>query len=131
MLEDRSKLTCADFNLPSMEDLQKQVEETVRRAVDDFVKGAVGELAFVYLRWSDELDPAHPLMVDVRVPLGHLDDPPIWKVDLEAEFRDYVEDRYGDRGLDEMDRPAIQHIRNKLMELVSYYDEKLKEGCHG
>lgn len=127
-LQDRSKITSKEFNLPSLDELQKYMEGAVRKAVDDFVQGAMGEHFFVFLRSNDEFDATAPLTVNIHIPFGDENDPPILKTNLEREFRDYIDDRCGLRNtIDAEDYPAVVTIRDKLAELVRYYNERITE----
>lgn len=128
-LEDKSKLTSAQYNLPSFEKFTNQMEAAVRLAVDDFIRGAIGESASMYFPYSSrEFNKDKPLLASISVALGDDDNPPVWRFDIEEEIRNFVDDRsYADnsRPLDGKDREAVQVVRDKLAELVSHYDRKL------
>lgn len=126
-LVDGSKITSAQYNLPSFDGFAEQMQSAVRNAVDDFIRGAIGERASINLPYCNkEFEKDKPLLASISVPLGQEEDPPIWQFDIEEAIRNFVDDRSdGSRHLDDGEREVVQTMRDKLAELVLHYDKKL------
>jgi hypothetical protein len=122
--DNRLKIKVGAFHLPKAEEVLEHVRQAAEAAANEALAYALKETAYFWLRRGECLKGT------IWLPLGTDGDEPEWTVDLEGEFKDFLENRvYPDtRTLDAKGFEGCKEIRDKLASIVSLYDEVLNKG---
>jgi hypothetical protein len=123
--DNRYKIQVGAFHLPKTEEVLEHIQRAVEVAANEALAFAVKETAYFWLRRDGGLKGT------MYIPLGNDCDEPEWTVDLEREFKEFLEDRmYPDTAtLDPKGFVRCKEIRDKLADIVGLYDEVLNKGA--
>jgi hypothetical protein len=122
--DNRHKIKVGAFHLPKAEEVLEHIRLAAESAANEALAYAMKETAYFWLQENDGLKGK------IWLPLGQDGDQPEWTVDLESEFKGFLENRIypNTRTIDADGFESCKDIRDRLARIVGLYDDVLNKG---